>query len=586
MGGGKARSGERRRGSGALSAWLLATTAVAAVSSPAAAQNLVSNPGFELNTGCAATSWVSVGVCTVTYEYVPFRPHSGTQSLDIAGPFFGPGNVSQSIGGLRAGRYDFSFWYAVYSAGGIPGSSFTASVGAQTSSFSAVATSPYAQVSQQVTLGAGGATVAFSNSGGAGGSGWGVTIDDVSLTPLILGALLPTGATVNQTNVANAIDNSNGTLPAGFLDLFNLTPSQLQGALDQLSGEAATGAQQSSYQLMNDFLLLMMEPGTFGNGAGGFTSTPFAAEQALPPDVAMAYASVLKAPRAPTAAGWNVWGSAYGGAGRLNGDAAVIGSHDLSTSAGGFAAGADRLVTPDTRLGFALAGGFTGWGLANGLGGGRGDAFQAGVYGRTTQGSVYLAGALAFTEHWMSTDRFAMGDQLKADFAATSVGGRLEGGYRLPASYTSYVGVIPYAAIQAQRFHSPGFNETDLTGGGVGLAFNARSSSDTRAELGSRFDRFILLDDGAFSGAILALRARLAWAHDWVTNPALTATFQALPGASFVVNGAAPPRDSALVTFGPEITWRNGWSLMAKLDADVANGAQTYAGTARLRYAW
>jgi uncharacterized protein with beta-barrel porin domain len=81
-------------------------------------------------------------------------------------------------------------------------------------------------------------------------------------------------------------------------------------------------------------------------------------------------------------------------------------------------------------------------------------------------------------------------------------------------------------------------------------------------------------------------RGRLAWAHDWVTNPALTATFQALPGASFVVSGAAPRHDSALLTFGPEITWRNGWSLMAKFDGDFANGAQIYAGTGRLRYAW
>ena len=36
------------------------------------------------------------------------------------------------------------------------------------------------------------------------------------------------------------------------------------------------------------------------------------------------------------------------------------------------------------------------------------------------------------------------------------------------------------------------------------------------------------------------LRARLAWAHDWVCDPALDAGFQTLPGSSFVVNGAVP----------------------------------------------
>ncbi len=39
-------------------------------------------------------------------------------------------------------------------------------------------------------------------------------------------------------------------------------------------------------------------------------------------------------------------------------------------------------------------------------------------------------------------------------------------------------------------------------------------------------------------------------------------------------------------TFGPEVTWRYGWSLMAKFDGEFASGAQTYAGTARLRYTW
>ena len=40
--------------------------------------------------------------------------------------------------------------------------------------------------------------------------------------------------------------------------------------------------------------------------------------------------------------------------------------------------------------GFALAGAGTGWGLAQGLGSGRSDAFQAGVYGGTRLGPVYV----------------------------------------------------------------------------------------------------------------------------------------------------------------------------------------------------
>ena len=84
----------------------------------------------------------------------------------------------------------------------------------------------------------------------------------------------------------------------------------------------------------------------------------------------------------------------------------------------------------------------------------------------------------------------------------------------------------------------------------------------------------------------LILRARLAWAHDWVTNPALAAVFQSLPGASFAVNGAAPPADSALASAGAELHLTRNWSATAKFEGEFAPRAQTYAGTGTLRYTW
>ena len=53
--------------------------------------------------------------------------------------------------------------------------------------------------------------------------------------------------TVNQLNVGHAIDNffnNGGALPPAFVSLFGLTGSNLTNALDQLSGEVATGAQK------------------------------------------------------------------------------------------------------------------------------------------------------------------------------------------------------------------------------------------------------------------------------------------------------------------------------------------------------
>jgi uncharacterized protein with beta-barrel porin domain len=65
----------------------------------------------------------------------------------------------------------------------------------------------------------------------------------------------------------------------------------------------------------------------------------------------------------------------------------------------------------------------------------------------------------------------------------------------------------------------------------------------------------------------LVLRGKLAWAHDWITDPSLTAVFQALPGASFVVNGAIPASDAALTSAGAELRLTNGVSLSGKFDS-------------------
>jgi uncharacterized protein with beta-barrel porin domain len=85
---------------------------------------------------------------------------------------------------------------------------------------------------------------------------------------------------------------------------------------------------------------------------------------------------------------------------------------------------------------------------------------------------------------------------------------------------------------------------------------------------------------------VLALRARLAWAHDWVSDPALAAVFQTLPGASFIVNGATPAKNSALTSAGTELRLSNGVTLLAKFDGDFASHSSAYGGTGTIRYQW
>lgn len=113
------------------------------------------------------------------------------------------------------------------------------------------------------------------------------------------------------------------------------------------------------------------------------------------------------------------------------------------------------------------------------------------------------------------------------------------------------------------------------------LAYGAKDVTDARTELGIRTDKSFAMADG-----ILTLRGRLAWAHDYDPDRAIGATFQVLPGASFVVNGAAQAADSALVTAAIEKKWLSGWSAAATFDGEFSHVTSSYAGKGVVRYAW
>src|SRR5262245_26246940 len=108
----------------------------------------------------------------------------------------------------------------------------------------------------------------------------------------------------------------------------------------------------------------------------------------------------------------------------------------------------------------------------------------------------------------------------------------------------------------------PQTSETDTNGGGFALAYDSRTATNTRRELGTRFDRLLLVNPDA----VLALRGRVAWAHDWVNDPILAAVFQTLPGSNFTVDGATAAKNSALASAGVELRLANGVTLLGKFD--------------------
>ena len=113
------------------------------------------------------------------------------------------------------------------------------------------------------------------------------------------------------------------------------------------------------------------------------------------------------------------------------------------------------------------------------------------------------------------------------------------------------------------------------------LNYAAQTTTSTRTELGLRGDRSFATQTG-----VLTLRSRLAWAHDYDTSRGVTAAFQALPGTSFVVNGARPNADSALVSTGADMKWSNGFSLATTFEGEFAGNVTSYAGKGVARYTW
>ncbi|KGT75902.1 outer membrane autotransporter barrel [Bradyrhizobium japonicum] len=396
------------------------------------------------------------------------------------------------------------------------------------------------------------------------------------------------GLNQNQQNVANAIVgffNSNGAIPLVF---GGLTPA----GLTQASGEVATGSQQTTFDAMNLFLGLLTDPfiagraDTLSAGASLGASTYTSQDKPRSDAARDAYAAIYR--KAPVIADpftqrWSVWSAGYGGSQTTDGNAA-LGSNSTTSRIAGGVVGADYRFSAFTLAGFALAGGGTNFSVSNGLGSGRSDLFQAGAFIRHNVGPAYLSAALAYAWQDITTDRtvtVAGIDQLRTQFNANAWSGRLEGGYRFVSPWMG-IGVTPYVAGQFTTFDLPAYAEQAVIGANTfALAYGSKSVTASRSELGLRTDKSFVVQDGIFT-----LRGRAAWAHDFNTDRAVGATFQTLPGASFVVNGAAQSHDAALVTASAEMKWLNGWSAATTFEGEFSSLTTSYAGKGVVRYAW
>ena len=319
---------------------------------------------------------------------------------------------------------------------------------------------------------------------------------------LVLGAgyailAAPPGAGQNQQNVVTAIDSyitSGGALPPGFANLGNLSGPAYLNALTELDGEDATGAQTSAFQLMTQFLDLMSTNRRRGRRSGGSGASGFAdeAQANLPPDVALAYARALHKNRRRRSKASTSAGAPGARASAAPAPTTATPPWARPTSRRAITAMPAAWIITSRRTPFTALR----WPAAAPTGIWR-QVWAAGAATLRARRLCQDIGARPICRarwrlcqslvHHQSHRGF--GDQLTANFQGQSYAARGEAGYRYAVPLPGYIiGVTPYAALQVQDFHTPGYSETDLTGGGFGLTYASVNATDTRSELGARFD--------------------------------------------------------------------------------------------------
>ncbi|KQU50014.1 hypothetical protein ASG72_18585 [Bosea sp. Leaf344] len=383
------------------------------------------------------------------------------------------------------------------------------------------------------------------------------------------------GLNPNQSSAANALTGyfeRRGGIPMVFGSLTTL-------GLSQIAGEPAAAVQTNSSAALTQFMGTLTDglPGERGvslaSGPSGFASYTSAKGQAR--DLPVRQTMITPDPDLWR---WSVWGSGFGGVEQYG---ATVGAGTAATTnrVFGAAAGADYRVSPEMTLGFGLGGGATNFNIYR-LGSGSSDLFQAGLFLRRQFGASYLNASAAYAWQDVTTDRtLSTSEHLQGRFNANAYAGRIEAGHNIRIAGLS---LTPFAAAQLSLLSLPGYRETALTGPGTfALSFAGKDTTRLRSELGLRVEREVGL-----AGMGLTLRGSAAWVANSNTRSSATATFQALPGATFLVRGAGPDRNALRTSAAAELKLGKGMTLAATFDGEFARNSRSLGGKAALRYSW
>jgi uncharacterized protein with beta-barrel porin domain len=398
--------------------------------------------------------------------------------------------------------------------------------------------------------------------------------NNVYLT-LDVGGFAAAAATPTQAAVGSVIDANVNTATGDFANVLSAMATGVQSnasaqyVLQQLSGNNyagfSNGMVAGAQLFMNNFA---------GQGGGG--AAPGGGSR-----VALAEACDVACDSAMPV--WGAWGGALGGLGTIGAGQAV---GAVTYNAGGFAAGLDRALTENLRLG-VTAGYTTGTQWVSGFDGlGRSDTFNVGLYGGFVQDKVY-ADALfgyAYSYNQMWRNIAIPGLQPRTALGQTGANqwyGQLEGGYRFDLGTSANAYVTPFARLQGYSGTQNGFTETGAQS--LNLTVAQQTTNSLRSVLGATLGGSVDLG----WREKLALQLRLGWSHEYAdVNRPVTATLAGAPAMPFTTWGVSPTRDGAVLGLGANTAIAEATQVYLRYEGNIAGQDSAHALTAGLRMTW
>jgi uncharacterized protein with beta-barrel porin domain len=367
---------------------------------------------------------------------------------------------------------------------------------------------------------------------------------------------------------ANAA-NATGDFATVLGTLATATAQQGQAFMTAVSGNNYAGFSTSMVQGMQLFM------NNFANQTGGGGSP-------VSNRVALAEACDV-ACDATTPPKWGAWGGALGGLGTIGVNQPV---GTVTYNVGGFAAGLDRLMADNFRMG-VTAGYTSGTQWVGGFDGlGRSDTFQAGLYGSFAQDKVYADGVIGYAYSWnqMWRNIAIAGLPLRTAQGRTGANqwyGQLETGYRFDLGTTANAFVTPFARLQAYTGTQNAFTETGAQS--LNLTVAQQTTNSVRSVVGAQLGGS--MDLGWREKLLMQLR--LGWSHEYAdTGRPVSATFAGAPAMPFTTYGVAPQRDGVVLGLSANTVIADATSVYLRYEGDISGQDSAHALTAGVRMTW